>query len=118
LESALNAGDRSSIGILNSDPLRNGVTLALSDFWVGFADFYFDTPTVSDSAQATQRFEYRARYEGWAAFNLTIDATSARLATLKLKQKLHTLGALADPAAQSHIATATNAGSITYTDGT
>jgi len=44
---------------------------------VGVASYWFDEPATTDAPDAVQRSEYRATYRGWAAMQLTIEATSA-----------------------------------------
>ncbi len=88
LEPALNASKARSmptLGIVGADPVEEGLALLLADGWSGFASYWFDEPAITDAPDAVQRSEYRATYRGWAAMQLTIDATSARLARAQFR---------------------------------
>jgi hypothetical protein len=77
-----------SLGLVNADPVEQGLALLLDDGWSGFASYWFDEPAITETPDAVQRSEYRATYRGWAAMELTIDAESACLARARLEVRL------------------------------
>ncbi len=94
LEDALAAGPSATIGQYNGDPFRHGPVLELADGWSdgeyhAFADFTFDGPSVFDSTDSVKASEFRATLAGVAAVDLTVEAESARLASIALKARLN-----------------------------
>ncbi len=91
LEPVLNASKARSMPALKlsgADPVEHGLALLLADGWEGFASYWFDEPSLTDTPDAVQRSEYRATYRGSAAMQLTLDAESPRLARVALQQRL------------------------------
>ncbi len=72
LDDALTQGPSVTLGSvyqgLQSDPVRDGVLVALSsaDGYTGIVDFLLDEFDQDDSPDSIQRSEYRATYSGWA----------------------------------------------------
>jgi hypothetical protein len=91
LEPVLNASKARSMPALKlsgADPVEHGLALLLADGWEGFASYWFDEPSLTDTPDAVQRSEYRATYRGSAAMQLTLDVESPRLARVALRQRL------------------------------
>lgn len=70
------------------DPVQNGCLVQLGNGWVGTADFVFDTPRLSQTADAVQKSEFRLTYSGYADYSLQVKAQSPRMATLTLQAAL------------------------------
>ena len=80
-----------SIGGTNEDPFAGSLLLSLSsgDGWGSTkADFTFDSPERIDDSNSAQVSEYRSLIRGEVAFNFTVTARSARLATIILSERL------------------------------
>ena len=84
LDSALRAGDGPA-GLLNRNP-EPGLLLRFdpTDGWNGTCYFRFDTPELIETADQVQQSEFRASYRGDAYFELTVKATSPRMAIINL----------------------------------
>lgn len=83
LDVALNTGFGTA-----GDPVGNGLVLALGDGWTGRADFVFEGPDVDNGPEAARQSEWRATYRGEARVALYVDAESAKMAQIILKQQL------------------------------
>ncbi len=86
IESALQAGDQTE-----DWPTPPGLDLALlpGDGWEGTADYAFQAFGNPDNPSSAQQSEWRATARGEAHVALYIDAVSARMAHLTLRQKLN-----------------------------
>lgn len=88
LDIALNAGQR-PMGASNPDPVAVGVLVLLEDGWEGAtADLTFDAPETQHTPSSVNESEWRATYRGAASMRLAIKATSARMARVKVHQRL------------------------------
>lgn len=93
LDQALHQGVLVTLGVLpagavSADPFRDGVLLPLANGWTGTTDCVFDSMQVFDTPDAAQQNEFRGTGRGYAEMMLTMQATSARLAAIKFKQRL------------------------------
>lgn len=86
LEAALQAGDQTE-----DFPVPPGLDLALlpADGWEGTVEYIFQAFGNLDNPNAAQQSEWRATARGEAHVALYIDAVSARMAHLTLRQKLN-----------------------------
>jgi hypothetical protein len=92
LDYALNAGATASLGAdYNTEPIRNGLSLALADGWSGIAEFLFEGPAVSDTTDSEQTTDFRATYRGHVDMMLTYTTPTAisRMAVIELRQRAH-----------------------------
>lgn len=109
LDAALNQGQM-GLGLALANPAANGLQLNLADGWApGTADIAFDAPSIDETPSSVGETRWRATYRGQVNCLLTQAATTARIATLTLKQRLR----VADPtdtAADFDITTITAAG--------
>lgn len=93
LDAALNKGLLGA-GIVLADPAANGLLLNLGDGWApGTADVVFDSPSIDETPSSVGESMWRATYRGQVNCLLTQAATTARIATLTIKQRLR----VADP---------------------
>ena len=69
------------------DPFEEDLVLALGDGYFGTADFYIDSgPDYTDTAESIQVGEYRASFTLHMSAPLSVQAASAALARIQLRQ--------------------------------
>lgn len=114
LEEALNASETDSLGVANSEAVRSGLLLTLSDDWEGRAEFIFDPPENIDTPDSNQQSEFRALFSGYADFMYTRTRTVPSIELLTFKQKAHqTIHA---PTLYTDIATVNGEGQVVYSE--
>ncbi len=91
LDLALHAGVGRTLNISNADPFRQGVLLQMVDppWDIQNVDCTFDMSTITYSPNAVNESEFRATLRGEAQMSLTMTATTPRMATIKLKDRLN-----------------------------
>lgn len=74
------------------DPIMSDALIALGDGWSGDASFWFDSAESTNVPGAVFANEYRATLKGAVEMTLSVQATSAKLATFIFKERVRESG--------------------------